>query len=90
MVQKVTRIETDQVMTNIEISFAIAREFFFNLHNSPTKGNEISILIGQYIDLINRCQESQSNENATKLVVTKQRHDDDDDAAAPRTATCFL
>ena len=35
MVQKVTRIETDQ-------------------------GNEISILIGQYIDIINRCQENSS------------------------------
>lgn len=44
MVQKVTRIETDQ-------------------------GNEISILIGQYIDLINKFQEvgHLNNQDATKI-----------------------
>ena len=57
MIQKVTRIETDQV-----IFILIYLHIIIILKNSKKKTNEISTLIGLYIDIRNRNQEMNGNE----------------------------
>ena len=71
MAQKVTRIETDQVKskrTRKKILFIFFhKKYLFKIcveQIKTLKGNEISILIGQYIDLLNKT----NHESNTQLV----------------------